>query len=240
MDPPALPPARVTLEPGAVHVWQAFLDDPGDESLLSPAERERAERAGTAAIRRRFVRGRSLLRNVIAAYTGAPPAALELGETPDGKPFLRRPDVALRFNLTHTGFVWAVAVADGCEVGIDVERTDRRVDVDAVSRRLFAPAEAEAIAALPEAERRTAFFRCWTAREAVVKACGTGMLVPRVSFRVEARPAGPLVVRAAGSEPFPWWVRELPVPPGHVGALAVEGAPARVSSFVLRDTLADS
>jgi 4'-phosphopantetheinyl transferase len=219
-------------------VWQASLDAPGDERVLSPAERERAARSGTAAIRRRFVRARSLLRTVLAAYAGAPPAELELVETPDGKPYLRRPAGALSFNLTHTGSVWALAVAAGREVGIDVERTDRRVDVDAVARRLFAPAEAAAIAALPEDERRAAFFRCWTAREAVVKACGTGMLVPRVSFRVDVRPAGPLDVRGAGPEPFPWRVLELTVPPRHAGALAVEGAPARVSSFVLRDTLA--
>jgi 4'-phosphopantetheinyl transferase len=219
-------------------VWHASLDEPGDDSVLSPAERDRAARAGTATIRRRFVRARSLLRTVLAAYAGARPAELEIVETPDGKPYLRRPAGPLRFNLTHTGPVWALAVAAGREVGIDVERTDRRVDVDAVSRRLFAPAEAAAIAALPEDERRPAFFRCWTAREAVVKACGTGMLVPRVAFRVDAGPAGPLGVRGTGPDPFPWRVLELTVPPGHVGALAVEGAPASVSSFVLRDTLA--
>jgi 4'-phosphopantetheinyl transferase len=238
VEPPAVPPDRVELEPDAVHVWQASLDGSGDESVLSPPERERAERAATATVRRRFVRGRSLLRSVLAAYSGVSPAELELGETPDGKPFLVRPSGPLRFNLTHTGSVWAMAVAAGRDLGIDVERTDRRVDVEAVSRRLFAPAEAEAIARLPEAERRPAFFRCWTVREAVVKACGTGMLVPRVSFEVDARPLRPLAVRATGSPPFPWWIRELPVPPGHVGALAVEGAPARVSSFALRDRLA--
>jgi len=202
-------------------------------------ERERAARAATAAVRRRFVRGRELLRNVLASYTGTAPGDLVLDETPDGKPFVRDRPGDVRFNLTHTGDVWAVAVTSGREVGIDVERTARRVDVPGVARRLFAPEEAEAIAALPEGERLTAFFRCWTAREAVVKACGTGMLIPRVDFRVEAAPGRALAVRGAGPETFPWWVRELPVPAGHVGALAAEGAPARVSFFVLRDTLTD-
>jgi 4'-phosphopantetheinyl transferase len=237
--PPVVPPARVLLEPDAVHVWLASLERGGDESILSPEERERAERAATRRVRRRFVRGRELLRSILASYTGAAPGDLVLETTADGKPFVRGRPGDLRFNLTHTGDVWAVAVAAGRELGIDVESADRRVDVPAVSRRLFAREEADAIAALPETERRVAFFRCWAARESVVKACGTGMMIPRVDFVVEAPPAAALAVRAAGPDPFPWWVRELPVPAGHVGALAVEGAPARVSFFVLRDTLAD-
>jgi len=239
VPPPAVPPGRIELEPDAVHVWLASLVRDGDESPLSAEERERAERAATPAVRRRFVRGRELLRSILASYTGSAPRDLVLGRTPDGKPFVEGRPGDVRFNLTHTGDVWAVAVAAGREVGIDVERADRRVDVSAVSRRLFARTEAEAIAALPEGNRRTAFFRCWTAREAVVKACGTGMMVPRVDFLVDAPPAGPLAVRPAGADPFPWWVRELPAPAGHVGALAVEGAPARVSFFRLRDTLVD-
>jgi len=239
VPPPALPPARVVLEPDAVHVWLASLESAGNEAVLPPADRERAERTATATIRRRFVRGRELLRSVLASYTGTAPGDLVLDETADGKPFLRGRPGDVRFNLTHTGDLWAVAVAAGREVGIDVERTDRRVDVPAVSRRLFAAAEHEAIAALPDAEARTVFFRCWTAREAVVKACGTGMMIPRVDFVVEAPPARPLAIRSAGADAFPWWVRELPAPAGHVGALAVEGVPARVSSFVLRDTFAD-
>lgn len=221
-------------------MWQASLEDPGDESLLAPEELARAERCASARIRARFVRGRSLLRTVLAAYTGVPPSGIAFRETPEGKPHLQGDGADVRFNLTHTGGIWALAVACGREVGIDVERADRRVDVESVARRLFAPSEAAAIARLPESERRAAFFRCWSAREAVVKACGTGMLVPVVTFEVEADPARPLAVRAAGDAPFPWWIRELPVPPGHVGVVAVEGAPSRVSSFVLRDTLAGS
>ena len=183
-----------------MHVWLGSLAAAGDESALSAAERERAARAATAAVRRRFVRGRELLRNVLSAYTGTAPGELEIAETPDGKPFLPGSAADVRFNLTHTGDVWAVAVAAGREVGIDIERTDRRVDVPAVSRRLFAPEEAAAIAALPDAEQRAAFFRCWTAREAVVKACGTGMMIPRVEFVVDAPPRRPLTVRAAGDD----------------------------------------
>lgn len=220
-------------------MWQASLDGRGDESVLSPEERARAARTVTATLRSRFVRARTLLRTVLAAYVSVSPRALELRETPDGKPFVVRPPGSVRFNLTHTGSLWALAVAAGREVGIDVERLERRVDVPSVSRRLFAPSEADCIARLPESERREAFFRCWTTREAIVKACGTGMLVPRISFEVDPDPSRPLTVRGTDSGPFPWWVRAVPVPPGHVGALAVEGAPELVSSFVLRDTLAD-
>lgn len=238
VDPPAVPPSPQHLERDGVHLWHASLDGGSDGSLLSPEEAARADRALTPARRARFVRSRALLRTVLAGYAGAEPAALRFGEGPEGKPFLRRPAGDLAFNLSHAGSLWVLAVARGRSVGIDVENVTRKVDLEGVAKRVFSEAEARTLAGVAVADRRRAFFRCWAAREAVVKGLGTGMLTPSVTFEIEADPSRPVGVHATGEDSFPWWLRTYPVPDDHVGVLAVEGAPARVSSFTLHDTLA--
>jgi len=229
--PPAVPPARAELAPGEVHVWQAPLSGASDESILSEEELVRADRAATPSGRARFVRARSLLRGVLAGYAGVGPAELRFGEGPEGKPFLRRPEGELTFNLSHAGHLFVLAVARGQAVGVDVERIDRKVDLEGVSRRLFAPAEQEVLARLDGDARTRAFFRCWSTREAVVKGLGRGMLTPDVALEVEADPERPLAVRVGGGAG--WWVAPVPVPEGYVGVLAVEGEPELLRSFEL-------
>lgn len=231
VPPPAPPPARTELAPGEVHVWQAPLAGTADESLLSEEELLRAGRAATASGRERFVRTRSVLRRVLAGYAGADPAALRFGEGPEGKPFLRRPGGGPTFNLSHAGSLLVLAVARGQDVGIDVERVDRKVDMEGVAQRLFAPSERAFLARLEGEAKTRAFFRCWSTREAVVKGLGRGMLTPDVELEVEADPGRPLAVRVGGGAP--WWVAPLPVPEGFFGVLAVEGEPELLRSFEL-------
>jgi 4'-phosphopantetheinyl transferase len=208
-----------TLE---AHVWLASLDVPPSrrEELgrsLSADERQRAGRYRVAAARERFVVGRGLLREVLAEYSGLSPAELRfvypcLCGRPDCAPARRKPRLEprsgappLRFNLSHTDGVAMLAVTGGSEVGVDVERIRPRAAVEAIAERVLGRCEAEALRALPDAERVEAFYRSWTRREACAKARGTGLAPP---------------ADAAG-----WWLSDLPAPPGCVAALAVEGGP---------------
>jgi 4'-phosphopantetheinyl transferase len=130
---------------------------------------------------------------------------------PPGKPHLAGGAGArsLRFNLAHADDLALVAVARGREVGVDVEREHpERADLD-VARRMFAPPEAQALAALPPRLRARAFFTLWTIREAYAKGTGLGLA---------GTEAAPL--------PASWTVRQLPIDAGYAAALAVEhGAP---------------
>lgn len=219
------------LGPGEVHVWQAVLDDGADEetdgAVLSDRERRRAARFAGPGLRRRFVRSRALLRRLLAGYAGCAPGSLVFEEGAEGKPYLAGSPI--RFNLTHSGPLWAVAAAVDRELGIDLERTTRRLDVSGVSRRMFSPAEQEAVRGLPDELRVTGFFRCWATREAIVKAMGVGMFSLDESFEVDLDPRRPLAVRAGDG--FPWCVGTIPVADGAIGVLATEGAPDRIRSW---------
>jgi hypothetical protein len=88
------------------------------------------------------------------------------------------------FNLSHSGGMGLIGWARDRELGVDVERWRELRDEAALVRRFFSQAEIAAYEALPEAQRRAGFFRCWTRKEAYVKAVGRGLGLPLHSFDV--------------------------------------------------------
>ncbi len=91
----------------------------------------------------------------------------------------------LRFNLSHSGGLVACLVTLGVDVGVDVESTQRDLDMVRLADRFFSPEEASVVRALTGPEQRERFFAYWTLKEAYLKACGRGLSIPlrQVSFR---------------------------------------------------------
>jgi 4'-phosphopantetheinyl transferase len=111
-------------------------------------------------------------------------------------------------------------------VGVDVERIQTERATPSLARRFFAPAEAAAVAAAAPADRAMTFFRCWTRKEAYVKARGEGLSLALDSFEVPLEPDATRALTAARDDPAEtgrWSLRELEPAPGHIGALVVEG-----------------
>jgi 4'-phosphopantetheinyl transferase len=222
----ASPPA---LRAGEVHAWCVDLDavdaDGGAEAAgLSVDERARATRFHFARDRARFLGGRAALRHLLAGYAGTEPHALVFAQGAHGKPAL--PGTGLEFNFSHSGGCAVLAVARGRRVGVDVEQIRAERATLAVARRFFAPAEAAAVAAAAPAERALTFFRCWTRKEAYVKARGEGLSLPLDRFEVPLGPDATSALTAARddhAEPMRWSLRELVPAPHHLGALVVEG-----------------
>ncbi len=230
-DPPP-PPGAVDLHPDRVDVFRDFLDRPDDdfaplEARLSPEERARADGFAFPRERRLFVASRGLLRGLLARLAGGTPSSQEIVLDGLGKPRLAGScgQGRLRFNVSHSGGLWACAVALHREVGLDLEEVRPERGVESIMRRYFAPAESAALLALPEGERSAAFHRVWTRKEAWLKARGFGISVPLDSFEVshEAGDARLLATRPDPAEAARWSFRDLDFGPGFAGALAVAG-----------------
>jgi 4'-phosphopantetheinyl transferase len=173
---------------------------------LDAAERERAARLRDPGP---WTVARGALRELLGARLGLAPADVRLAAGPHGKP-----EVAgspLRFNVSHTGSLALIALATGFEVGVDVERLDRRSS--AISRTLT-PAEAAALDA-GGGDRHVELLRVWCRKEALAKAIGGGLGWEPLRFDTTA--------------PGEFALTDVAVQPGHVAALAVEGAPAEVA-----------
>lgn len=218
-----MPPLR--LKSGNVHVWVVDLESaPATPGILSPSELARAGRFRFAKDRRGFIASHAALRQILAAYTDLHPASLDFMTLPHGKPALV--SGGLQFNLSHSGELALVALAAGCELGVDIERLRAQVEMEAIARRFFSPSETEALLAYPEPERAPAFFRCWTRKEAYVKAIGGGLTISLSSFVVSLEPARAELLSGVEA---PWTLHSLDVHPSYCAALAVACNPAEIS-----------
>lgn len=215
------PPTPLELGATDIHVWTAPLAPPPLppvelHAVLSDAEQARRDRFKLPAAGAQFAHTRGLIRHLLGAYTGVPPAGLRFEISPDGKPYLA--DGRVHFNVSHTAGLAAFVVA-ARPVGVDVEGVREVASADGLVGRYFTPAEIERYHSLPEAVRPAAFLRGWTCKEAVLKGvgCGTRGLE---NCEVEIDPGRPPQVYRA---PFGgWWELVCWEPaPGFVGAVAV-------------------
>lgn len=185
----------------------AELDGPASDSLaalLSPDERERAESLRFARDRERFTAARGLMRALLGDRLGLDPARIAFVYDEAGKPRLAEGD--LRFNLSHSAGLVAVAICEGREVGIDVEAIREDLFAEGIARR-YLPAEMAAeIGRRSGSERTEAFFRAWVRQEAYAKARGGG-----------------LELIGEAPDPAGWTVIDLELAPGYAAALAIEG-----------------
>ena len=209
--PPATPPM---LDEHAIHVWLLALESASDHRAVAAA-------------------ARALLDRLLAAYAGLddPP---QIARTERGKPFAPSlPDID--FNLSHAKDHVLIAFARGQPLGIDIERIDRRIEIEDLARRYFSAAEADSLERMPAASRHAVFLRLWTCKEAVLKALGEGIAfgLDRVSFGLDAYgfPTGVSTLDPDAGTPDSWRLALLEPAPGFLGALAWQGPERRVRTF---------
>ncbi len=206
-----------------VDLWHIPLDTKTTGASLSGDERERAQKFRFPIHRTRFIAARHALRTVLGRYLDRTPASIRFAYGPHGKPFVS--GVPLSFNLSHSAGKALLAVCWKRHLGVDLEQMRPAADLSALAERYFAPAEADEIRTMPSAEQVDAFYRCWTRKEAYIKARGEGLAIPLDSFTV---PTGPepsaylLSSQFGHQEVLRWKFLSVPCASGFTGALAVE------------------
>lgn len=185
-----------------VHIWRAALDEAGWPGVerLPPRERERAASFLREDACRRWVAARWALRRVLERYLDEPAAAIELEVEAGGRPRLRS-GRGLEFSLSHSNGLALVAVADGHEVGVDVELVAPRRDLEALAERALGVEDAAAVREAPEPRRTEVFYAAWTRHEARLKCIGTGPTGASGQFTLSARGNRPLAVENFDIEP---------------------------------------
>jgi 4'-phosphopantetheinyl transferase len=224
--------SRPQLTPNEVHVWRAFLDvdpsrAPGLVATLDTEERTRARGYHFATDRDRYVLSQGILRDLLGLYLDCRPAEVSLSRGGFGKPSLTGPPAGggLRYNLSHSGGLALCAFALGREVGIDVEFATS-VEVDELARAGFlSEGEERQLRSLQGRQRQEALLRCWTRKEAYLKAIGEGMSAPLAEIEVSVVPGAPGLLRTPQGEEETgrWSLIDLTPAPGYTACLAVEG-----------------
>lgn len=144
------------------------------EARIVDEDRAKAERLIIPGHRERAKAARALLRACLSDVTGRAPQRLTFDVGPQGKPWLAGGGPS--FSLSHSQERLLVAVAEtGEDLGVDVELPAIPRRLDAAQRFSARPEEAVVLEALAEPAKTRAVLRLWTAKEAALKAIGTGL-----------------------------------------------------------------
>lgn len=201
------------------------------ETYLSKREKDRADRFYSSLLRDQFVASHGRTREILARYIDAQPAAISFALNEFGKPEIAfEGGAAPYFNLSHSKGLAALAVCEAAAIGVDIEAI-RPVAVDDLASSYFSAAENQDLLESSAEDRIAAFFRCWTRKEAFLKAVGDGLSIPLDSFDVECRldhePRLRWVEDCPGASKQ-WSIRAFEPEPGWAGAVAVKATSIRL------------
>lgn len=169
---------KIDIADSEIHIWLVELDKLNSggrrlEYILPDDVLRKAARRRTTELRSKYIAAQASLRIVMARYLGADPADVILNYSAKGKPFL--PYSALGFNLSDSGGLAVVAVANKENVGVDIERIRHNFDCLRVARRRFRVEESDFLNTFSGDGLIREFFRLWTRKEAYLKAVGSGI-----------------------------------------------------------------
>lgn len=216
-----------------VHVWAVWLKAPvvvnqAYRRLLSPTEIVRADRFAFEHLTRSYELSQGALRLLLANLLKCNPSDVSFRFGRRAKPMLQGGS-RIRFNMAHSGGLALYAFTVDCEIGVDVEELREIPEIAQVASHYFSKAEASELLSIGDKiSARDAFFRCWTRKEAYIKAVGDGLYLPLDQFQVTLSQDAPVKfvhigsnVRAAAG----WTLQHLDPAPDYVGALAYPAAP---------------
>ena len=230
-----LPPDAVELNDDEVHVWlvNAGAKDIPEDLLamsLSEDEQERAARFKFVKDRRLYVAAHAALRSLLADYLRVAAHKIHFVSGPQGKPALAPPLAAggLEFNLSHSHEAALVAVARAESGGRRCGIRQAGIFLRRACPALLYHQRSRGAIELPQTLQREAFFKCWTSKEAFLKAKGTGLSgkLDEVAITLVADQQ----VRINASVPD-WSLTELTLCVGYQGALVVQGDPRPIRCY---------
>ena len=153
-------------------------------------------------------------------------ASVRFDTTALGKPFVRpsaRATAAPAFSMSHSECIALVAVSADHPIGVDVERVRPLPDIDHLLERFFTSHEQASILAMNPDDKLAAFYRCWSRKEAVLKASGLGLSADlgKLSVDWDESPRPRVRTVNAGLSPTDQWsLVHLELLPGFTGAVA--------------------
>ena len=177
-----IPPDKLVLADNETHVWRAKLDLSADEiteltKILAEDEQVKANRFRFPEHQRRYIAARGILRKLISSYSNISADSVQFDYNSHGKPkiteFLNNQN--LQFNVSHSEELALYGITRDRRIGIDLEYLREMNDVVQIAQRFFAPRESAVIASLHGDEQKRVFFQFWTAKEAYLKAIGSGL-----------------------------------------------------------------
>ncbi len=229
------------LLPGELHIWTASFEQPGwflqrCKEYLNEPEKKRAASYRFARDRKAFIFSRSILRILLAAYSGQTPPELVFLKTEGGKPYIKpgQNKDKLSFNLSNSGNRVVYGIAYDRTIGIDIEYVRNPGDIKSMMEYALSKRELFNLEKFAYSEENI-FFRYWTHKEALLKALGEGLLRPLKSIEFLLGECGNLrlcYIDNKAIDEKEWFIHEFTLEEKkYAGAVILKGAGCRVVHF---------
>lgn len=215
------------LSDGEVHVWIATVPAPTDvanlKRILSPDEVARAERYHKPESAASFIAARAILRTLLAEYLATIPSSIRFAYSVTGRPSVEYPRTDIDFSVAHSADAILIGATRCRRVGVDIEYIAPTFDFREVVASAFSQEERMTLESVGDSQRRGQFFAIWTAREALAKACGAGLMTPLsgLGLSLKYSPDGAVQVMHKNAEPHQCVV--LTPLPNYAAAVAYTG-----------------
>jgi len=199
-----------------LYLWCAYPDDllaaetaEACTALLSEEERARVGRLKFERHRRESLATRALMRTALSFGRAVPAQAWQFKMNEHGKPAVEHAsesDYGLHFNLSNSLGLVVCLVAEGAEVGVDMEPFERADQILKLAPEVFSAAEQAQLATLQGAEKLDRALSLWTLKESYIKARGMGLSLAlnKFSFLFEAEEIRLEVDASLGDVPERW------------------------------------
>ncbi|MGB3152445.1 MAG: 4'-phosphopantetheinyl transferase superfamily protein [Maribacter sp.] len=181
-------PRDISLRKGEVIIWQIDLnicENQVNDYLMILIEEEmlKANRFKFNRDKRNYIICRGVLRILIGHYLNMNPKDVQLKYNEFEKPYLE--DVFnLHFNVSHSKDLAIIGFFMDKPIGVDIEYMKSDFDLLGIANSFFSKTEINVLKQIPEQEMNTSFYRCWTRKEAFIKAQGNGLSFPLDAFAV--------------------------------------------------------
>ena len=139
--------------------------------MLDPMQLERLASIVNSSRREQFLSARALAQQLLRAEQ----VDAVLSQHENGRPFAPAWPHAEGLSWSH-GAKWCAAALGRGRVGIDVETMRQRKQLGSIAEQYFDPREHAWLVAQPESVQLLAFYTLWVAKEALLKALGTGLV----------------------------------------------------------------
>lgn len=231
----AIPPVwqyplqQPALSDNQVHVWCADLNLPDLElarlgTFLSDDEIARANKFRFVEHQKRFTAARGILRQLLANYLQISPCEVKFDYSDRGKPSLSgcHHNHHLQFNLSHSQNHALYGFTLNDLIGVDVEYIKDMPDAIKIAQRFFSTQEYELIKSTAIKEQERLFFTLWTAKEAYLKALGTGLAGSLDTVEIEVNPTRLRMVAGSKVTAGEWELYSCSPKNNYIGAIAIK------------------
>ena len=217
--------AALSSPDAAITLWWCELHATTDQlesyaTVLSAAERALAARFGARLLRDRYIIGRSALRLALSRTLGVAAADVSIVRGARGRPQLEG-NAQLDFNVSHTGDVALIGLCHVGRIGVDVERCDRRINVDGIARKFLTARERGSLATSSADQARRTVLTLWTCKEAMSKATGDALSAPFAAIDIDLGRGRAPRDGSGKYRPAAWTLYAASVPDDYVATIAV-------------------